>query len=225
MSQNTQQLRAARGPYDPNAFAIIKFGMLFLSIFFFISPWLALIYPDLFSIYVYITVYRFSVFSCDCLPVQQGVRWRRDVMNNNAESELATTTAMQKKQNFEKKKRAWRSNLMQLSPKNKRNLSPKNKRNLDAIADMRDTSNLATQKTKRRSSLSLPLGIVKNRNGPLTGRRPSRKKSNKLTPYGNNEMGDAQGLAKKYRKSSYWKQKVYNINYSRMRNTRSCVQV
>ena len=144
-------------------------------------------------------------------------------MNHN-ESEHATRTAMQNKQDFEKKKRAWRRNLMQLSPKNKQDL--------DAIADMWDTSNLATQKTKRR--FSLPLGIVKDRNGPLTGRRPSSKKSIKLTPYGN-EMGDAQGVAKKnrvtgqerdqYRKSLYWKQKVHNLNYSRMQNARPCVQV
>ena len=101
------------------------------------------------------------------------------------------------------------------------------------------SSNLATHKTKRRFSLPLGIakgGIAKDRDGPLTGRRPSSKKSIKITPYGN-EMGEGQErrVAKKnringqerdqYRKSSYWKQKVYNINYSRMQDSRSCVQV
>jgi len=112
-------------------------------------------------------------------------------------------------------------------------VSPTSKRDLHGIAGMGDAStSLTTHKTEK-DLLSLPMGIAKDRNGPLRGRRPGSKKSVILTPCGN-ELGDAQGVAKKrratrrerdrYCKSSYWKQKVHNLNYSRMQNTRPCVQ-
>ena len=149
-----------------------------------------------------------------------------------------------------KKKRAWRRNPMRrtfrftgqirnfLQPVQ---VSPKSKRDLHGIAGMWLTStSLTTDKTEK-DRLSLPMGIAKDRNGPLTGRRPGSTKSVILTPCGN-EMGDAQGVAKKrratrqkkkkkkkerdrYCKSLYWKQKVHNLNYSRMQNARPCVQV
>ena len=191
---------------------------------------------------------------------------------------------MHNKEDIEKKKRrAWRRNPVRGTFRFKgqiRNIlqpvqmSPKSKRDLHGIAGMWLTStSLTTDKTekdrlslpmgiakdrngpltgrkpgskKKKAStslktdktekdlLSLPLGIANDRNGPLTGRRPGSTKSVILTPCGN-EMGDAQGVAKKrratrrerdrYCKSLYWKQKVYNINYPRMQNARPCVQV
>jgi len=111
-------------------------------------------------------------------------------------------------------------------------VSPKSKRDLHTIATMWDTSSLATHEIEK-DHLSLPRGTAKDRNGPLTGRRPDSKKDIILTSC-TDEMGDAHGVAKKsgaagrergqYCKSFYWKQKVYNINYSRMQNTRQCVQ-
>ena len=149
------------------------------------------------------------------------------------ENELATRTAMHNKQDFEKKKRrAWRRNPM------RRSLQPvqasKSMPDLHAITDVRDEASSLTTHATEKDLRSVPKRIAKDLNGPLTGRSPGSKKSIILTPY-SNEMGDAQGVTKKsratrqergrYCKSSYWKQKVYNLNYSRMQKTRPFVQV
>ena len=140
-------------------------------------------------------------------------------MKHKTENELATRTAMHNKQDFEKKKkRAWRRN----PPRRSSSFSDQ-KSNLDlqAIADMWDTaSSLKIHKTEK-YLLSLPLGIANDRNGPLTGRKPGSKKNISLTP-----KSRATGRERdRYCKSSYWKQQVYNINYSRMQKTRPRVQV
>ena len=152
-------------------------------------------------------------------------------MKHKTENELATRTAMHNKQDFEKKKRrAWRRNPMRrtfrftgqirnfLQPVQ---VSPKSKRDLHGIAGMGDTStSLTTHKTEK-DLFSLPMGIAKDRNGPLTGRRPGSQKNVILTP-----KSRATGRERdRYCKSSYWKQQVYNINYSRMQKTRPFVQV
>ena len=141
-----------------------------------------------------------------------------------------------------KKKRAWRRNPSFRFTGQNRNMfqpvqmSPKSKRDLQPIAGMWDAASslTATHKSGKDHPGTLPMGIAlhKKRNGPSTGRRPGSKKSIILSPR-YNEMGDA--MAKKnratgqergqYCKSSYWKQKVYNMNYSRMQKARPFVQV